>query len=187
MTATSYVVAAGSRLRVAVASSLFPQLLPDPTDTTLAIGCGGPSTSSFTLPTVPDAPTPTAQSAPLPLEQADDRRPLVTTAQPRWSVHVDKVARSVSISSGMTLGFSTADRSETVEFDHTATGTVSSGRAGCRPAGVPHTCAAVRPRPRQRLVPSRSTRVTGEAVEVRGTVDVDGQPFFEHVWTTAEP
>ena len=29
--------------RVAVASSLFPQLLPDPTDATLAIGCGGPS------------------------------------------------------------------------------------------------------------------------------------------------
>ena len=30
-------------------------------------------------------------------------------------------------------------------------------------------------------------RVTGEAVEVRGTIDVDGQPFFEHVWTTAAP
>ena len=185
LTATSYVVAAGSRLRVAVASSLFPQLLPDPTDATLAIGCGGPSASSFTLPTVPDAPTPTAQCAPLPLEQADDRRPLVTTAQPRWSVHVDKVARSVSISSGMTLGFSTADRSETVELDHTATGTVA--------AGAPD-AARLECRTRVRLSgPDRDAlvrteiRVTGEAVEVRGTVDVDGQPFFEHVWTTAAP
>ena len=119
--ATAYALAPGSRVRVAMSCSFFPQLMPTPTNPSIAVRCGSCDGSTVHLPVAAGA----AAAPGPPPPGAENRRPLLQSAEPRWSTTTDHVAESVSVSSGMRVAFKTTDRSGVVELDHVATVSVA--------------------------------------------------------------
>jgi X-Pro dipeptidyl-peptidase C-terminal non-catalytic domain len=203
--ATSWVFPAGHRLRLSLAGSDWPNIVPPPGPVTLIVECGG---STLTLPVL-DGPSP-APPPSLPLPRPDDPGGSgpAPTASPRL-----RTPRPAGGSSGMSSGAGPRPRSTTAAAASCRTGarwssgtggrsgpvrtarpgpgarptTASSGRGRPWPPASGSTCAAT-PRPSRSgstWRPGRTTRRAGPAAGAAASPPPHLiHPHRNHRWLT---
>ncbi len=123
--ATSYQVAAGHRLRVAVSGSDFPRVWPTATNPAIRIFSGGARASAVHLPAIPGdgvaGPAPTAPDPEV------NRAPLIRGFEPRWTIDRDLAGGALSVSTGSRQDIALPSGGS-FEMDHTATARVADER-----------------------------------------------------------
>jgi len=123
--ATSYSLAAGRRLRVAVSCSDFPRIWPTLTNPTIRVFAGGAAVSSIHVPVVP-----AGEASGPPVEAPDlglNRAPLLTEFTPRWNIDRDLASGTLSVSTGSRQGIA-LPTGGTFHMDHLATASVNDAR-----------------------------------------------------------
>jgi hypothetical protein len=179
--ATSYRLAAGSRMRVSVACADFPRIWPTPVNPRLRLLTGGSGGSSVSLPVA----QPSGLSAPEPGEPDPDvnRMPALIGYEPRWAIERDLAADAVSVRTGVRLEVHTPGRDGSLLLDHLATARVArdrpdeatvrgQSRIACRtPAGA-------------FVEVETETLLTGDGADLHGEVRSDGDVVVERRWET---
>jgi predicted acyl esterase len=179
--ATSYRLAAGSRLRVSVACSDFPRIWPTPANPRLRLLTGGPGGSSVTLPVA----RPSGLPAPDPAEPDPDvnRMPGLIGYEPRWTIERDLAADSVTVRTGVRLEVHTPGRDGSLLLDHLATARVARARPD--EATVRGEARIACRTPSGAFVEVETgTLLTGDGADLRGEVRSDGDVVFERTWET---
>jgi putative CocE/NonD family hydrolase len=177
--ATSYRLAAGSRLRVSVACADFPRIWPTRTNPRIRLMLGGGSASSVLIPVA----TPSGAPAPDPPEPDTgvNRAPATIGYEPRWTIERDLAAGSVSVRTGVRLELQTPGRDGSMSLDHLATARV----AGERPDGATvrgETRIECRTPAGALVEVETETLIAGGHAALMGRVVSDGQPVFERRW-----
>jgi putative CocE/NonD family hydrolase len=174
--ATSYRVAAGSRLRVTVACADFPRIWPTRTNPRIRVLTGA---SAVDIPVA----SPSGIDAPDPPEPdpSVDRAPATIGYEPRWSIERDLATDAVTIRTGMRVEVRTPGRDGTFALDHLATATVARERPdGATVRG--ETRGDCRLPTGARVEVETRTLVTVEGAELAGRVVQDGQEILDRRW-----
>ena len=174
--ATAYRLAAGSRLRIAVACADFPRLWPTPKPATLSLFHGA---SRIRLPICP----PPAGEAPRPnwgklqadrLASAND-----LGGSQAWNTHTDLMTDTARMESTRVERIR-LDPLTTIRTDHVYSASVSGSRPDLATMQSTTTFTVERPAGGSQLV--ARTVTTAHAVSAEVEITVDGQPFWKRAW-----
>lgn len=167
--ATSYRVAAGHRLRIAVACSDFPRIWPTRVAPRLRLHVGGSESSSLTLPVVP----PGGRAGPLPAAAASPDR----ESSAQWRIERDQAGlASVTFADHRELASPGEDGGLSLDLQVEAT---------ARPDDVTVTAGT---RLRLEMPTGGVALVTAESqmsltrLTLDGRVEIDGEPVLERRW-----
>jgi putative CocE/NonD family hydrolase len=177
--ATSYRLAAGSRLRVSVACADFPRIWPTPVNPRLRLVTGGEGASAVVLPVA----VPSGHAGVDPTEPDPDvnRMPGLIGYEPRWTIERDLAADAVTVRTGVRLEVQTPGRDGSLLLDHLATARVA--RAHPDEASVRgETRVACRTPTGAFVEVETETRLTGAGAKLTGEVRSDGDVVFERQW-----
>ena len=178
--ATAYRLAAGHRLRLAVACADFPRLWPTPAPAELRVH---PGASHVVLPRAPAEPgAPAPAWGPLQAERL--RSPADLGAAQRWETRRDLMADLVTLDGA---------REERVQLDpltrlhgrHRYTAAVASRRPDLARMESTTEIRLERPLAATELVVTTVT--TGRLVSVTATITLDGKPFWTRTWSRGLP
>jgi uncharacterized protein len=179
--ATSYLVAAGHRLRLSIACSDFPRIFPTPTNPEIRCVFGGSRSSHLTIPVVPppegDLGTPDiVRPAP-----GVNRVPAIIDALPKWKTEYDYVSGTLSITMGMTE-YLVLPNGGKIRSEHTGKATVTASRPdGGKVEGA--TVFAIEMPTGEKITVQTKSWVSLTRMLLQGEVTVDGNRFFEKEWT----
>jgi len=177
--ATSYVVHAGHRLRVAVSCSDFPRIWPTRSNPRIRLATGTPTPSAVRLPVVPPAETPELH---LPVPDPNVKRtPLDIEGVPRWQIAQDKATGTMVVSTGIRSAIQSVGRDGRFEIDRTGRASVSAATPEAARVEGEATIRLQTPQGSNVIVQSR-LRVTQDGQDFRASVTVDGQLVFERQW-----
>ncbi|UPJ26338.1 CocE/NonD family hydrolase [Bradyrhizobium sp. CW1] len=176
--ATSYFVAAGHRLRLAIACSDFPFIWPLRTNPTLRVQLRG---SLVRLPVVSETAKPIDGLAlPIP-DPTVRRRPWHAPGEPPiWKIERDAVTGAVSVEIGSTSELRTATGT-TFRFQQF----VRANTSAARPDAAAAHCEArldIRLPAGERIEVRTRSRFTRETTVMNGEVMLDGCPMFKGEW-----
>jgi hypothetical protein len=171
--ATAYRVAAGQRLRVAIACADFPRLWPTPKPATLTVHGGG----RMHLPVCPPAPAQEPRWGPLQAQALVSANDL-GNAQ-RWAVRSDLMSDTASLEAAR-IEHVRIDPLTTYHADHSYGAAVTGRRPDLARMRSTTKIAIERPTSRTDLV--ARTVTTTQATLVAVDISVDGQPFWNRSW-----
>ncbi len=172
--ATAYRVAAGRRLRLAVACADFPRLWPTPKPATLAVFHGA---SRVRLPACP--PPAGGPSAPQwgPLQALGSPNEL--GGGQRWNLQSDLMTRTARLESSRSERVR-VDPLTVFDADHSYAAAVSASRPDL--ARMQSTTTIAVDRPVSRTVLTSRTVTTTRATSLAVDITIDGQPYWSRSW-----
>ena len=101
LAATDYVVAAGDRLRMAVAAADFPTVWPTPTVPRITLCCGGDKPSVLRLPVAPNMENSTRPPVHVPRPPAEPDPGWAQFGKPSYFVQHDRINGEMAVSLGL--------------------------------------------------------------------------------------
>ena len=178
--ATTYRLAAGNRLRVAVACADFPRLWPTPKPATLSLFHDA---SRIRLAICPPPPgeSPRPIWGKLQADQLASANDL--GGSQAWGVHTDLITETATLESSR-IERIRLDPLTAIRTDHFYSASVSNSRPDLATMQSTTTFAVERPTGRSQLV--ARTVTTAHAVSADVEITVDGQPFWKRAWRHRE-
>jgi hypothetical protein len=175
----SYRVRAGERLRLSISGADFPRYWPLPHNATIELRTGADGTY-LDLPLVA-GPTGVTGPEMVASDPTIDYFPLVVGGAPLWSIERDLATGSVAVTTGAKSDIYTPDLEGRVIMGHVATATVQRDRPDAARIEA-RTEAVYRSPVAQEIKVTALAFVTQHGMDLRGTIDVNGEQIYERSW-----
>jgi hypothetical protein len=178
--ATSYLIAAGHRLRVSVSCADFPRIWPTATNPLIRLACGGAAGSRVELPVI--AATGAADFTPPPEPDPDvARTPLDIEAAPTWTIAHDLGTDTVTVTTGVHSMLTTPGRDGRFEIERHGRASVSRQHpGGARVEGEAK--ITLQTPAGSTVIVEGNLHVTQFGEHFSGRVTVDGATVFDQRW-----